>query len=302
MKNLITIGSDPEMVVFKEDRPICAIPVVEYHGKDDKIHFNEWDTLYYDNALVEGTIKPANSGEELVENFRSLYGNASKYLKDKGAELIAFASVHFDPMELIEYPKALEFGCDPEMDMWQNELCNPPFCDPMSGFRSAGGHIHIGRSDYKSADENSFLMNFESKSAFTRVMDLIVGTALTAIENDPSAPKRKELYGKAGRARFELPYGVEYRTPSNGWTAMPEKIKLVHKLTMFAVDFFQDHATLFEEGKGFPFVEVINVINNGDQKTAMKMIETLPHSHFIPELVNFANMKHEPKVSVNYNF
>lgn len=302
MKNLITIGSDPEMVVFKDERPVCAIPIVDGHGKEDKIYFNEFESLYYDNALVEMTVKPANSGEELVDNFRSVYFNANKYLAQKGAKLTALASVDFDPDELIEYPKALEFGCDPEMDMWENKLCSPPFCDPMSGFRSAGGHIHIGRKDYKTADQDSFLMNFMSKSSFTRAMDLIVGTSLTAIENDPSAPKRKELYGKAGRARFALPYGVEYRTPSNGWTAMPEKVKLVHDLTMFAVDFFQDNATLFEEGNGFSFNDIINVINAGDQKIAMSMIQTLPHSFFIPRLIELANVKHEPQVSVNYNF
>jgi hypothetical protein len=300
MKNLITIGSDPEMVVFKEDRPVCAIPVVDFHGKEDKLVFNEHDTLYYDNALVEGTIKPAEDGEELVHSFRSLYGHSSGYLAEKGAQLMAFASVNFDANELLQFPKALEFGCDPEVDMWENVLCPPPFCDPMSGFRSAGGHIHIGRKDYKTADENSFLMNYESKSHFTRAMDLIVGTALTAIENDPSAPKRKELYGKAGRARFELPYGVEYRTPSNGWTAMPEKVRLVHDLTMFAVDFFGNNATVFDGGKEYPFNTVIDIINSGDQKAAMEIIPSLPHKEFIPRLMELANLKHEPRVAVNY--
>lgn len=295
-----TIGSDPEMVILQGGKPVCSIPVLENRGKDDKIDLGDGATIYYDNALCEGTIKPADNAEGLVESFRDLFTKASIYLKPKNAQIAAIASVDFPIQSLESYPAAMMFGCDPEADMWEKCECPPPFCPPDSGFRSAGGHIHIGRKDYKTADESAFLIDINSKVRVIRAMDVIVGTALTAIENDPSAPARKQLYGKPGRARYALPYGVEYRTPSNGWTAMPEKVKLIFDMTMFALDFAQENANMLDDKKGLPFDEIIDIINTGDSNRAYSIIHNLPNNGFLSRIKDLANLPYNPIVTENY--
>jgi hypothetical protein len=295
-----TIGSDPEMVILQNGKPTCSIPVLDNRGKHDKIDLGDGATIYYDNALSEGTIKPADSAEGLVESFRDLFTKASNYLKPKNAQLAAIASVEFPIENLKDYPGAMMFGCDPEADMWEKCECSPPFCPPDSGFRSAGGHIHIGRKDYKTADEEAFLISLDSKVRVIRAMDVIVGTALTAIENDPSAPARKKLYGKAGRARYNLPYGAEYRTPGNGWTAMPEKVALVYDLTMFALDFAQENASMLDDKQGLPFDDIIDTINTGDSNRAFSLLSLLPNKGFISRIKDLANLPYNPIVTENY--
>jgi hypothetical protein len=299
--NNYTIGSDPEMVIMQDGVAKCAIPILDYRDKHNRIDLGNGSSIYYDNALSEGTIKPADSPEGLVESFRHLFGQSNLFLKDRKAEIVSLASVDFTSEELKKYPAALEFGCNPEADMWEVCMCPPPFCDPASGFRSAGGHIHIGRKDYKESDDDAFLMNIESKINVIRAMDVIVGTALTAMENDPSAPARKKLYGMAGRARYELPYGVEYRTPANGWTAHPEKVKLVFKLSMLALDFALENQEMLDNKAGLPYDAIIKCINSGDSKMAMSLINELPNKGFKNEIVALANLPFNPFVAQNYN-
>lgn len=256
--NNLTIGTDPEFALFDANRIVSAIPVLE-RGKDDKIDLGDGAAIYYDNTLAEANIAPASSREEFVNKLAGLY-TKSKQLLGKHS-LRAVASHNFSPEEC-EHPKAKEFGCDPELDVYDGG--SKKF--PQAGgkvFRSAGGHIHIG----------GIQGEMEDKMPLVVLMDIFVGIPGVLMDNDPTSVARKVLYGKAGRFR-NTPYGIEYRTMSNFWLSTPELSATIYDLTIFA-------ANLFLDGMAFGIFEkidvdkVANAINVGDKQVAAEIFNQL---------------------------
>jgi len=265
----ILIGTDPEFALKDStNRIVSAIPVLE-RGKNDKIDLGEGAKIYYDNVLAEANIDPSASKEELKDRLKSLYQKSKVLLQN--LKLSATASHEFGFLECL-HEEAKRFGCDPELDLDMGGPAYPPEAE--GGFRSAGGHIHIGGLEGQDIYE---------KARLIPILDILVGIPSVILDNDPTSLARKRLYGKAGRFR-DTPYGIEYRTLSNYWLSCPELTEIIYDLTMESVNFYLTNKD--DEVNGIVDREtVVNTINNADKETARQIVENLPVSQEIKERI-----------------
>lgn len=247
-----TFGSDPEFMVLdtKTGKMVSAIELLK-QGKENKVQLGKGYECFYDNVLFEMNIVPSDSKEGVVSAFRDGFKRAANKL-GKRYQLVPQASHRYDSKEC-QHEAAKLFGCDPEFCAYNVEMCFPPDCTDT--FRSAGGHIHIGRKDWGNfhmkdtegnliMEENQYIPNEQaegtvlidgmSKIDIIKLMDIYVGCALILIDQDPTSHARKKLYGKAGRHR-PTHYGVEYRTPGNFWLLSPKTVELIYDLTQYVV-------------------------------------------------------------------
>jgi hypothetical protein len=268
----LTLGSDPELMI--RDRQTGHIEsgiAVLGRGKADKIDLGDGRTIYYDNVLAETNILPSDSRDGTIASFRASLNGIAMYLGDEH-EIVAQASHTFEPAQC-EHDDAKLFGCEPEYDAWALQICNPPSCT--NTFRSAGGHIHIGRGDFGSVleyDDDEFLLGAWSKAHATRFMDVFVGLPIALIDNDPTSVERKKIYGRAGRHRIP-PYGIEYRTPSNYWIGSPVLVGLIHDLTTFAMQRLAEEKTSDALIGRLGQDNVINAVNTNDKHAAANLLE-----------------------------
>lgn len=281
-KYKFTIGTDPEFMIGNGTSVVSAIPLVA-GNKEDKSDLGDGFLCFHDNVLLETNILPGSDKKEVISNIRTGITKIATFIGGS-YELLARASHDFTPEEC-EHPDARIVGCSVEYDAYTASECKPPSFQ--STKRSAGGHIHLGRSDYKDfvyLDEDGYtcyhdgvdptgevLIDMNSKIEIVRLMDIFVGLPLTVIDKDPTSPARKTLYGKAGRCR-PCPYGVEYRTPPNYWLTSPKLVDLVYDLAIHVLNIAKDGlgAGILAE---FNAEHVQKAINDNDSELAKQLIE-----------------------------
>jgi hypothetical protein len=266
----LTVGSDPELLIKHRvtGEVLSAIDVLQ-HGKEDKIDLKDGFMVYYDNVLAETNVPYAFNAAGLIKNVRETFARIANYI-GKNYELDARASHTFTP-EQCAHEDARVFGCNPEYCAYSLEAATPPSGEDGNTFRSAGGHIHIGRSDFKKPKGNTdFLLDPFSKVDMVKVMDILVGLPIVLMDNDPTSPARKKLYGSAGRHR-PTPYGVEYRTPGNFWLSNPDLCALIYDLSTHAAGVLErnEHQSLYNV---LPEPKVVEAINKNDKKGAEKLL------------------------------
>lgn len=266
----MSIGSDPEFMLANTDgQIISAIPVLK-NDKYDKIDMGDGYVVYYDNVMLETNVPAAHSKDEFLHNIRETYSRISEVI-GKGYQILATPSYSFTKEEC-RHPHAREAGCSPEFDAYEKAMCMPPsFKDT---FRSAGGHIHIGRTDFKNfdeyeCDENEFLVGFESKPEIIKAMDLFFGVAMVLLDNSEASIKRKILYGKGGRFRPTY-YGAEYRTPSNYWLSSPGLAEIAYDCTDLAYNCVKNKEIDLDN----LILNPCEVINNDNTENAKELIAT----------------------------
>lgn len=298
-----TIGTDPEFMLrdITTGGIVSAIPVLK-HGKEGKVFLDpdKKFAIYCDNTMAECNVPPATSEDEFVDNIRKLFYFSNTFLDPARYTLATVASHNFTKAECAN-EIAMIFGCSPEYCAWTFSEKTPPDGAAGKVFRSAGGHIHIGRVDFASFDEGEdgvFLMDFASKAELIQVCDATVGLALAYLDNDPTAAARKALYGEAGRHRLPI-YGVEYRTPGNYWLSSPSLTRLTYKLVELAINicesgkgkgFLAQYAEGDSEDLAVRFNSLIRAVNTNDKAYAGKMLaKTLP-SELWKEVVALRNL------------
>lgn len=299
ISEILTFGSDPEFMVSVDGQITSAIPFFEFNKEESAIPVKLEDglTLYPDNVNLEFSMPYGLTTEQSVDNFRKLAQKGNDFLKKNNARLIARASHYFNNKD-IEHFHAKRVGCSVEYCAYDMAPCDPPDLKNMT-FRSAGGHIHVGRNDYKTTTE-TFLLNFESKMAGVRAMDWFVGTALALMDNDPSAPERKRLYGKSGRHRGEnLRYGFEYRTPSNYWVSRPELVSFVDRLTRFTMEeCIKNMESFLDDSRDLGVVRLI--IDSDDKNEAKSFIKKNFPEKIANEIFDLAALPYNGDMAVNY--
>jgi hypothetical protein len=67
------------------------------------------------------------------------------------------------------------------------------------------------------------------------LMDLFLGVPSIFMDTDKTAPRRRTLYGQAGRFRVK-PYGMEYRSLSSFWLASPILVELIYDVSKFVLE------------------------------------------------------------------
>ena len=286
-----TLGTDPELMLVQNGAVVSAIEPLNERDKYNKISDKESGTAFYcDNVLLEGNVEPSSSPDQFVSNLRGLFSHFHKQFPDYS--LVAQASHTFSEKEC-SHLKAKQFGCEPEFDVDARAEVRPPTPESAKNFRSAGGHIHIGML------ESKWLEDLENKVYGVQLMDLYVGIPMVLMDNDPTSPDRKVLYGKAGRFRF-TPYGIEYRTPSNFWTSTPELSALVAELTLWVME--QADSGRAEELVGaFDRAAVVDCINNHSKFTALEIVNNIPlPEELLGRIIAASEQEHKANVIENW--
>lgn len=226
-----TFGSDPELLVVKDGKPVSAIGIVQ--GDIEHRISLKGHQFYYDNVLAECAIKPGASKKEVLDNFMECFQIYADMVRP--FRLVPQASVTF-PDEQLEHPDARKVGCAKDMCAYELVIKEAPTDAICNGnLRSCGGHIHLGSETLTADGPEPILALY--------MLDLMLGVPSLWLDQDPSSGMRRRLYGQAGRYRVK-PYGLEYRSLGNFWLASPAMTSLVYDLSMHAID-------LVESGKAW---------------------------------------------------
>jgi hypothetical protein len=194
------IGSDPEVFVTKDNE---VIPVCGLIGGDKgkPVELLEGGVLE-DNVLAEFNITPCSTSTEFITRHEMVMEQVKQRYNLSFSKK---ASYTFPEYQLNQYPQALEFGCGSDYNALSG-IVNPKPSPANGGFRTAGGHLHIGWSD-----EGTVTRMQQRKVGV--LCDYFLGLPSVLLDSDTD---RRQLYGKAGAIRYKE-YGIEYRTLSNFW-------------------------------------------------------------------------------------
>ena len=254
------IGADPELFIFKDDRPIPAecIP-----GSKQEPYVVPGGAIQRDGMAAEFNIDPVTTFEDFVKNFDLVIDALKSYIP-KGCELRAVPSVTFDPKEFDPAPDEFKaLGCSPDYNAWTGEL-NPPPNLENPYLRCAGGHLHIGWQDDGEFDDQHVL----NCRDLTKQLDYYLG--LWSLRIDPDKDRRK-LYGKAGACRLK-PYGVEYRVLSNFWVFDTELRRQVWNRLCTAIDTISRYYLPERYGPDYNKLLISSIDNSSLQNTAISLI------------------------------
>lgn len=226
MESCFVAGADPELMIRSpKGELVSAIGLVPGTKKRPKKVKN--GAVQRDNVMAEFNITPANSSEEFKSNIQDVLIALSKIVHPN--RLVVQASADF-PESALESAESKVFGCDPDFDSWALAMNRIDGAAAFSSFRSAGGHLHIG----KRKGIEDMLDDPYGKVEVVKMLDVFVGIPSIFMDPDKTAPARRALYGKAGAHRPK-PYGVEYRALGNFWVRSPLLTDIVYALADVAV-------------------------------------------------------------------
>lgn len=234
----ITFGSDPEFMLKDNEGNLRSAIGIIPGTKDNRHSLKDGHSVYYDNVLAEVSIRPADSKESAVANFKECFSRAAAVAAP--FIMVPQASSEY-PADECQHEDALKFGCDPEFCAYDAVIINPPECPLL--FRSGGGHVHIGYEGGADLKKGQMTQSEWEEANFTiaydrihvaRMCDLFLGIPSLILDKDPTSAARRALYGSAGSHRPCKDYGVEYRAMSNFWLARPSLVELVYDLATIA--------------------------------------------------------------------
>lgn len=253
----ITIGSDPEVFICKEDGEIVsAIGLVpgskhEPHPIDEEGHF-----IQTDNIALEYNIPPCNSKEDFIYHIHYVKDYLEALMAGHGYKLSTKASDEIDP-QYLKHPQARTLGCQPDLNPYTKSLNPPP--NAKGRLRSVGGHLSCGYDN----------PNQEISEKIVKTFDIYLTLPSLLIDTDE---RRRELYGKAGAFRF-TDYGVECRCLSNFWIHSKE-------LTAWAYDRFILAIECVLDGNADELInkyseKVVEAINTNNKELAKELISEI---------------------------
>lgn len=220
---MFTIGTDPEFILTDKNKFVSAIS--KFPSPSQPITKNK-NKFYYDNVMVEIQIKEAKDKKEFITNIGSAIYDLSKLAFP--LEISPNSSCVFDEDQL-KHPDARVIGCNAEYCAYELRILSQPHnIIKNTGFRSAGGHIHLGS---KSLCENGYDIIH-----VTRSLDLFLGIPSLFLDKTTGNKDRRKIYGKAGSHRI-TDYGLEYRPLSNFWLFSPELCGFVYEICDFVLEF-----------------------------------------------------------------
>jgi len=225
-----SFGTDPEFMVKNSNEEIVSA-IGKVPGTSGKRHKVGKYTFYSDNVLAEFTIPPASTSDSAVDNIRTALHVLKDLLAVYGCKPITQASYTYPNSELL-HPEARRAGCKPEACVYELKTAkSPEGIFEKSGFRTGGGHVHLGTKLLKK-DQYAAISTI-------RMMDLYLGVMSIWLDTDPTSRDRKKIYGQAGR--FRLPkHGVEYRSLGNYWLSSPKLVNFIFDVSDFVVKFVED--------------------------------------------------------------
>lgn len=218
------IGCDPE--IFLRDAAGGLISAIDRIGGSKAIprpldDLGEGFAVQEDNVALEFNIPAASTRPEFQHNINAAMRFLSNEIQKQGLSFDRRASALF-PEDQLMHPMAMEFGCDPDYNAWNNGRVNPRPKATEFNLRSCGGHVHVGHKFQTRKDVLDFIKR----------ADLFLGVPSVLMDDDT---RRRELYGKPGSFRYK-PYGCEYRTLSNFWIFDNKTIDWVYDNTKLALE------------------------------------------------------------------
>lgn len=247
------IGCDPEIFVGNSGGLKSIIGTIGGTKMIPRpLPIGEGYAVQEDNVALEFNIPAAESREEFIERVCTARDFLDTLMQDGfGLSLQKVSAASF-PSEELQDPRALEFGCDPDFNVWTRKRNpRPAATDP--NLRSCGGHVHVGYS----------FDNKEQSLSMIRAMDYHLGVPSVLIDK---GELRKQLYGKRGAFRFK-PYGVEYRVLSNFWVFDETLIGWVYDNTATALDAVLSGSSFIE------YADVIQeAIDNNNKSVAEQFV------------------------------
>lgn len=257
----VTIGADPEIPVYLPDPKKLSgggwIPACGLFGgeKGDPIMQGPEGGWVEDGVMLELNPSPSSDPNVVMTNINTLLDKAQTHMQAKNPKFRLKPTVstcYFDQNMLDKHPKASIFGCSEDYSAY---LRGEPRKNIMEramkiygkNIRFAGGHVHIGISDWPEELPKWIVVRF---------LDLLASYPVIRAYGLPNN-ERAEFYGTPGIYR-ETKYGVEYRTPCNYW--------LVEKQQPFFLARVKAVANLFArfEDTKDELVAVYNKINWDD--------------------------------------
>lgn len=211
------VGTDPELFLKRGKVIIGSERVIPEGGL----------TLNYGKIVRDGIqleLHPLHGSVETVMT------GIRESMTKLNAHLGADTKVCFDPLvdvSIAEIESLSEesrrLGCQPSENYWG---LKPLKVDPMVyRKRSAGGHIHLGLTDFMK----------EYRVRIVPILDILLGIPCVLLDRNPAQIERRKLYGRVGEYRTPE-HGLEYRTLSNFWLHTPALTEFVLGMAKMCVD------------------------------------------------------------------
>jgi len=199
------VGADIEVFLYDEIKKKIVPCVGIIKGTKDKpFHPEDYPrgfALQEDNVMLEYNIPPAKSADTFYQRFPTARAMIEDNVPKNHSHLVV-AEHKFLAKEL-RSPQAQMIGCEPDYSAYNGGEVRTPNVI-LGQHRSCGGHIHLG-GNFNCPDFVSALF-----------ADLVLGVYTGTRSGE--ANTRTNWYGQPGIYRPK-PYGIEYRTPDNQWTA-----------------------------------------------------------------------------------
>ena len=234
---MVTIGADPEVILFMNNRytgyngmiPAGIIlnklkdigsPLTNCDLKGYPAIKTDSGIIFADGASWE--LNPnAGTAKEVTANIGSLLrttADATDSLSDSvitiSTKITPSVFFNLEMLALWNDPALAEFGCDRDESIWPRESEPSEIDAATHSQRYFGGHIHIGLGD----NPATFYEDITNVRRMIALADGILGIASIVYDATTglAATCRRRVYGQPGVYRLQ-PHGIEYRTPSNSW-------------------------------------------------------------------------------------
>ena len=192
----ITIGTDPEEFLEDLNGNIVSAEGKLGGTKDEPKKLTKLGhAVQEDNVMAEYNIPPVTGEDEFVREIGIAKNLIEEEVLKKQYKLVAKPSAELRPEEIYT-EQAMTIGCEPDFNVYKEDVNDVPDLMENPFVRYCGGHIHIGTSTKMSDKDKMQLIKF---------MDAFVGCTSSLIDDDE---RRKGIYGQLGRMRF-TEYGVK---------------------------------------------------------------------------------------------
>jgi hypothetical protein len=212
-KPTVTFGADPEFFV-QERATKTIIPACGLFGgeKGNPVILSKKGGYLEDGVTIEFNVAPSPTVVQVRTDLIELM--ALWHQRFPQHELVGTAAAEFGEGILKKHRQAMEIGCAADMSAWG--VRRTPQVSDFGDVRFAGGHVHIGLDPWPEEFSKEFLVKW---------LDIFAFIPCVQSANE----LRFQYYGKPGLYRV-TDYGVEYRTPDNGWVTGDKQFAVVSNI------------------------------------------------------------------------
>jgi len=263
----VMFGCDPEFFIKKDGKTIESEKIITEGGIKGSA-----GNIVVDGIQAELNPKPSDCREVLANQiahcFSLLKSNMGKDVKCDFSQSIELSDEEFDNIS----DKSKKFGCDSSYNINGDDKSRITINQEEYKGRSAGGHIHLGRSSIYNLEIAGAI---GSPERLIPLLDIIVGNTCVLLDRDKGNMERRKVYGKAGEYRTPK-HGIEYRVLSNFWLKSYPLMSLVMGLCRVAVNIIAYNRRAEQMIRGAVLkVDIEKAINENDFDLAMSNFEKI---------------------------